>query len=105
MGSLHTLHTLVINSMHNLFVNSFHCNIVKFIIWAYVIAVSPCSDDEFVCNKTSECISLKQRCNGDVDCTDGSDEANCCTLIVSLYFSYLILIMYRGLSTVSIGTL
>ena len=38
-----------------------------------------CRDNEFRCNN-GECITYLSRCNKDVDCLDGSDEANCACL-------------------------
>lgn len=36
-----------------------------------------CSDDEFQCHSDDRCISDRWRCDGDTDCSDGSDEENC----------------------------
>ncbi|XP_071944169.1 uncharacterized protein [Antedon mediterranea] len=36
-----------------------------------------CREDELLCNSTSECVSLTLVCDGNEDCSDGSDEFNC----------------------------
>ncbi|KAM6216200.1 MAM and LDL-receptor class A domain-containing protein 1 [Rhynchocyon petersi] len=38
---------------------------------------SPCEDDQFSCAYTFQCVPLMGKCNGQEDCTDGSDEMNC----------------------------
>ena len=38
--------------------------------------LTACSDEEFTC-LSGNCISMDLRCNGRVNCHDGSDEANC----------------------------
>ena len=35
-----------------------------------------CTEDEFRCTNNG-CVRLAYRCDGDNDCTDGSDEDNC----------------------------
>ena len=40
------------------------------------IVLTACSDEEFTC-LSGNCISMDLRCNGRVNCHDGSDEANC----------------------------
>ncbi|KAH9364311.1 hypothetical protein HPB48_010264 [Haemaphysalis longicornis] len=39
-----------------------------------VSARNSCSSDQFECVTSNECIPTARRCNGDRDCTDGSDE-------------------------------
>ena len=38
---------------------------------------SLCHRDKFTCHTYGDCIPMKERCNGQQDCSDGSDEANC----------------------------
>lgn len=35
-----------------------------------------CSENQFRCNN-GQCISIGKECNGDVDCSDESDELGC----------------------------
>lgn len=37
-----------------------------------------CTEEEFTCNTSSQnCLPLDWKCDGELDCSDGSDEANC----------------------------
>ncbi|XP_078056417.1 MAM and LDL-receptor class A domain-containing protein 1 [Mustelus asterias] len=40
-----------------------------------------CSPDAFQCLNGKECIHPPWRCDGEEDCTDGSDESNCSTMV------------------------
>lgn len=44
--------------------------------------VTGCDEDEFLCG-TGHCIASTWRCDGDVDCTDLSDELNCANNMTS----------------------
>ena len=46
------------------------------VTYSHDIVLTACSDDEFTC-LSGNCISMDLRCNGRVNCQDGSDEANC----------------------------
>lgn len=41
------------------------------------ILCSACSINEFHCND-GNCVSLSWKCDLEPDCSDGSDEADCC---------------------------
>ena len=37
-----------------------------------------CRVDEFACGAGGQCIPAHWECDGGIDCSDGSDESNCC---------------------------
>ena len=41
----------------------------------------------FLCWATNSCLDHDLKCNGKVDCPDGTDESNCCELI-HVYCTY-----------------
>ena len=42
----------------------------------FTISVASCASSQWTCSN-GQCISSSYRCDGDQDCTDGSDELNC----------------------------
>ena len=52
------------------------CGKDSFLIIFYLFKDSKCSPDQFACI-TGSCINSTYRCNGNEDCTDGSDEFLC----------------------------
>ena len=58
-------------------------NISLLLFWIYLniflfVEITNCEANEFMCGD-KQCISDVWRCNGKVDCNDGSDELNCTT--------------------------
>ena len=54
------------------------------------LLMTGCSDDEFTCNDGS-CVSMSVRCDGKMDCQDGTDEAKCKLFVKSLgYHKFLV---------------
>ena len=43
----------------------------------FTLCCPDCGDDYFQCKSTHVCLHRYLRCNGKVDCADGTDETNC----------------------------
>ena len=56
----------------------------------YFIAV--CTHDQFACATHGQCVPLSSRCNGIMNCLDGSDEFPCSKI---LYRRYLIILLLQ----------
>ena len=50
---------------------------------------SVCQPDQFTCN-TGACVSMRERCNGKLDCEDGSDETECDLVIRNIGYNKLL---------------
>jgi len=60
------------------------CNVLLF----NCANVSACGYNQFQCQTRRNCISQCKVCDGDFDCSDGSDEANCSTHLAFNLFDY-----------------
>ena len=54
------------------------------------LTLSTCSQTEFTCNDGS-CLDMKYRCNGKLDCQDGSDEVDCTILLPNIGYDKMII--------------
>ena len=50
------------------------------------LSFDACQKEQFNCDDGT-CIRIQKRCNGLLDCEDGSDEANCSQVIVPLFYN------------------
>jgi hypothetical protein len=50
------------------------------------LKLTGCADDEFTCDDAT-CIPMAVRCDAKGDCQDGSDEANCKTVVTSVGYN------------------
>jgi len=48
-----------------------------------MVFITACTSSQWRCSN-GQCISSYQRCDGDRECTDGSDELNCCKQCANL---------------------
>jgi hypothetical protein len=53
----------------------------------FVVDAGPrqCSDEEFRCG-SGECVRSERRCDNRTDCSDSSDEFNCCRITKTFFF-------------------
>ena len=66
------------------------------------LTLTPCSDDEFSCDN-GICIPMNKRCNGKLECKDGSDEDNCDLVVFNNgYNKYLVPMDSNSKFTVSV---
>ena len=56
-------------------------SITTIIVNVLLIAPVTCSSYQFKCQTTNTCVSRNWICDGDEDCSDGSDEVNCSELL------------------------
>lgn len=52
----------------------------------HVLTLSDCHPNKYTCN-TGQCIDLTQKCNGIIDCDDGTDELECQFLVLDKNYS------------------
>ena len=60
---------IAINQVHN-----YNYAIGNYLVLYYI---ERCDQFNWRCQDTHTCIPNSNRCNGEVDCNDGSDELNC----------------------------
>lgn len=73
-------HLCVVNAGNESMSNSYECSCPMGLVMSdhQCMNVSVCGPEHFICSSlTSECVPLVWRCDGQMDCKDGSDELNC----------------------------
>jgi len=61
----------------------------------HLVGTKTCTPEQFTCHSgNGECVALTWMCDGNVDCSDGSDEAECSKLLHVDYFFHLYLALF-----------
>jgi len=61
----------------------------------HLVGTKTCTPEQFTCHSgNGECVALTWMCDGNVDCSDGSDEAECSKLLHVVYFFHFYLSIF-----------